>query len=133
MKKTVLLLFVCFSMVSCADLFLDDDINYPDTGEPATYYEINVGNSSYGFGNNIVKTSLGEFREDQSATFKIQAQNFKISELDRNPDTGEIIYKYQPKEGYVGEDYVEILAPTDRNGNEIFETKTYTFQINVSR
>ncbi|GAA0753450.1 hypothetical protein GCM10009433_05650 [Psychroflexus lacisalsi] len=36
-----------------------------------------------------------------------------------------------PKQGYVGEDYVEILAPTDRNGNQIFETKVYKFQINV--
>lgn len=132
MKKTVLLLIVSFSLISCVDLFLDDDIDYPDTGEPATFYEINVGNSNSGFGNNIVETSLGELREDQSAGFKLQAQHYQISKLERNQDTGEIIYTYQPEEGYLGEDYVEILAPTDRNGNEVFDTKTYTFQINVT-
>lgn len=133
MKKTVLVLIVCFSMMSCVELFLDDDINYPDTGEPPTYYEINVGNSNLSFGNNVVETSLGEFREDQSASFKLQAQHYKISELERNQETGEIIYKYQPKEGFAGEDHVEIHAPTDINGNEIFETKTIEFYIKVSR
>lgn len=133
MKKIILLLIVCFSLTSCADLFLDDDINYPDTGERATFYEINVGNSSSSFGNNIVETSLGEFNYDESAAFQLQAQNYRISELERNEDTNEIIYKYQPKKGFVGEEYVEILAPTDRNGNRIFESKTLEFQINVSR
>lgn len=133
MKRIILFLIVCFSLISCVDLFLDDDINYPDTGEPATFYEINVGNSSSGFGNNVVETSLGEYREDQSAGFKLQAQHYQISKLERNQDTGEITYIYQPKEGYFGEDYVEIFAPTDRNGNQVFESKVFEFQINVSR
>jgi hypothetical protein len=132
MKKIVLLLFISFSITSCAELFIDDDINYPESDDPITSFEINVGNNSLG-GNNIVESSLGTFNNNQSASFRLQAQHYQISRIERNQDTGEIIYLYQPENGYVGEDYVEILAPTDRNGNPIFETKVYEFQINVGQ
>ena len=130
MKKIVLLLFISFSITSCAELFLDDDINYPESDDPITSFQINVGNNSAA-GNNIVESNLGTFTNNQSASFRLQAQHYKISRLDRNQETGEITYLYQPQQGYVGEDYVEILAPTDRNGNQIFETKVFKFQINV--
>jgi hypothetical protein len=132
MKKIVLLLFISFSITSCAELFIDDDINYPESDDPITSFEINVGNNSLGE-NNIVESSLGTFTNNQSASFRLQAQHYQISRIERNQDTGEIIYLYQPENGYVGEDYVEILAPTDRNGNPIFETKVYEFQINVGQ
>ncbi|WP_019037208.1 hypothetical protein [Psychroflexus tropicus] len=132
MKKFILVLFIGFSLSSCAELFLDDDINYPESDEPITSFEINVGNNPLG-GNNIVESSLGTFNINQSASFKLQAQHYQISRIERNQDTGEITYLYQPENGYVGEDYVEILAPTDRNGNPIFETKVYEFQINVGQ
>ena len=132
MKRFVLLLLICLSVISCVDLFLDDDINYPDTGEPVTFFEINVGNNS-AEGNSIVKSSLGNYRDDQSASFKLQAQHYQISRLERNQDTGEIIYVYQPKQGFVGEDYVEIFAPTDRNGIQIIESKIFEFQMNVGQ
>jgi hypothetical protein len=132
MKKIVLLLFISFSITSCAELFIDDEINYPESDDPITSFEINVGNNSLG-GNNIVESSLGTFNNNQSASFRLQAQHYQISRIERNQDTGEIIYLYQPENGYVGEDYVEILAPTDRNGNPIFETKVYEFQINVGQ
>jgi hypothetical protein len=32
----------------------------------------------------------------------------------------------------VGEDYVEIIAPTDGGGNQIFESKTLEFYIKVT-
>lgn len=130
MKKLILLLVICFCSISCVEIFLDDDINYPDTGEPATFHEIHIGNNSAA-GNNILETSLGKFSVQESAAFQLQAQHYNISELQRDSETGEIIYRYQPPHGYVGEDYVEILAPTDRNGNRIFETKIYEFQIYV--
>jgi hypothetical protein len=130
MKKFILVLLIGWSLTSCAELFLDDDINYPESDDPITSFEINVGNNSLG-GNNIVESSLGTFNTNQSASFKLQAQHYQISRIERNQDTGEITYLYQPQQGYVGEDYVEILAPTDRNGNPIFETKVYDFQINV--
>jgi hypothetical protein len=132
MKKIVLLLFISFSITSCAELFIDDDINYPESDDPITSFEINVGNNSLGE-NNIVESSLGTFTNNQSASFRLQAQHYQISRIERNQDTGEFTYLYQPQQGYVGEDYVEILAPTDQNGNEVFESKTYMFQINVSR
>jgi hypothetical protein len=80
-----------------------------------------------------VKSSLGNYRDDQSASFKLQAQHYQISRLERNQDTGEIIYLYQPQQGYVGEDYVEIFAPTDRNGIQIIESKIFEFQMNVGQ
>jgi len=120
------------SLTSCAELFLDDEINYPESDDPITSFEINVGNNSMG-GNTIVESSLGTFNNDQSASFKVQAQHYQISRIERNQDTGEITYLYQAQQGYVGEDYVEILAPTDRKGNQIFETKVYKFQINVGQ
>jgi len=132
MKKFILVLLIGWSLTSCAELFLDDDINYPESDDPITSFEINVGNNSLG-GNNIVESSLGTFNINQSASFKLQAQHYQISRIERNQDTGEITYLYQPQQGYVGEDYVEILAPTDRNGNPIFETKVYEFQINVGQ
>jgi len=95
-KKFILLFLICFCMISCVDLFLDDDINYPDTGEPVTFFEINVGNNSLG-GNNIVESSLGTFNINQSASFRLQAQHYQISRIELNQDTGEIIYLYQPQ------------------------------------
>ena len=132
MKKIILLLLICLSFTSCAELFLDDDINYPESDNPITSFEINVGNNSAA-GNNIVESSLGTYNQDQYAAFKLQAQHYQISRIERNQETGEITYLYQPQQGYVGQDYVEILAPTDRNGNQIFETKVFKFQINVGQ
>lgn len=129
MKKIIFLLIICLSLTSCEDLFRnDDELYYPFPERPVTFFEINMGSSV----NSISETSLGKFSEDESAIFQLQAQHYRISELDRNPDTGEIIYKYQPQEGFVGEDYVEILAPTDSNGNRIFESKVLEFLIKVS-
>ena len=132
MRNFILVLLIGMSLTSCAELFLDDEINYPESDDPITSFEINVGNNSMG-GNTIVESSLGTFNNDQSASFKVQAQHYQISRIERNQDTGEITYLYQPQQGYVGEDYVEILAPTDRKGNQIFETKVYKFQINVGQ
>jgi hypothetical protein len=106
------------------------DIYHRFSDDPTRFYEINVGNNSLR-GQNIVEISLGNFKEDESATFNLQAQHFTISELIRKPDTREIIYRYQPLHGYVGKDYVEILAPTDINGNEVFETRVIEVQISV--
>jgi hypothetical protein len=132
MKRFILVLLICLSLTSCAELFLDEDINYPESDDPITSFEINVGNNS-AEGNNIVKSSLGNYRDDQSASFKLQAQHYQISRLERNQDTGEIIYVYQPKQGFAGEDYVEIFAPTDRNGIQIIESKIFEFQMNVGQ
>ena len=131
MKKIIIILVFSFSLASC-EYWYPDDTYHQFADVTNTFFEINVGNNSVR-GNNIVETSLGEFDEDQSAAFKVQAQHYNISELERNQDTGEIIYRYQPSHGYVGEDYVEIFAPTDRNGNEVFESNVLKFMIYVGQ
>lgn len=66
--------------------------------------------------------------------FNIRGQHYSLSELNRNSDTGEITFKYQPQEGFVGEDYVEIISPVERNGSEIFgETNTLEFHFYVGQ
>lgn len=127
MKKIVLLLIVSISTVSCS-FWYDDDIYHRFSEEPTTLFEINIGSS----GDGIAEINIGTFAEDESAAFKLQAQHYRISELNRNQNTGEIFYRYQPPRGYTGEDYVEILAPTDRNGNQIIESNTLEFLIKVS-
>lgn len=126
MKKTIFLLFISLSLVSCVDLFLDDDIDYPDS--EATVHDITFGNSPYTGNPRLFEKNLGEFSYDRSAVFSIQGNHFEISELDRNFETGEIIFRYKPKEGYVGEDYVEIIKPTTMDGQSIYGvSKTLEF------
>jgi hypothetical protein len=129
MKKLVFLLIVSLSLISCENLWNNDDdgLYYPFPEEPITLFEINIGNS----GDRVAETSLGFFENNRSAIFQIRGQHYRISELDQNPDTGEIIFRYQPRPGFVGEDYVEIITPTDGGGNEIFESKTLEFYIKV--
>lgn len=130
MKKIVLLLIVSLSLISCEHLWNNDDdgFYYPFPEEPITLFEINIGSS----GDSVAETSLGNFADNRSAVFQIRGQHYTISELDRNPDTGEIIFRYQPRQGFVGEDYVEIIAPTDGGGNQIFESKILEFYIKVT-
>ncbi|AFU68647.1 hypothetical protein P700755_001813 [Psychroflexus torquis ATCC 700755] len=129
MKKLVFLLIVSLSLISCEDLWNNDDdgLYYPFPEEPITLFEINIGSS----GDRVAETSLGNFEDNRSAVFQIRGQHSRVSELDQNPDTGEIIFRYQPRRGFVGEDYVEIIAPTDKSGNQIFESKTLEFYIKV--
>lgn len=131
MKKTVLLLVICLTLMSCEDIFRDDDINYvPLADNPTTLFEINIGN----YGSSVYEKSLGTFSENRTAVFKIRGQNYSISELSRNSDTGVITFRYQPREGFIGEDYVEIITPVERNGSEIFgETNTLEFFINIGQ
>jgi hypothetical protein len=129
MKKIVFLLIISLSLISCEDLWNNDDdgLYYPFPEEPVTLFEINIGSS----GDRVAETSLGNFADNKSAIFQIRGQHYSISELDQNPNTGEIIFRYQPRRGFVGEDYVEIIAPTDGGGNQIFESKTLEFYIKV--
>ncbi|PKG41371.1 hypothetical protein [Psychroflexus sp. MES1-P1E] len=129
MKKLVFLLFVSLSLISCEALWNNDDdgLYYPFPEEPITLFEINIGSS----GHRVAETSLGNFEDNRNAIFQIRGQHYMVSELDQNPDTGEIIFRYQPRRGFVGEDYVEIIAPTDGGGNQIFESKTLEFYIKV--
>ena len=48
------------------------------------------------------------------ATIKTQANNFEISEINRNSETGyAAIYRYKPKANFIGYDFVEIEIMSD--------------------
>lgn len=125
-------MIISLGLMSCENLFSDDDIDYPDTGGVTTIHYITMGVASgEGFPGNVFEKSLGEFSYDRSANFVTRGNQYEISELIRDSTTGEIIFRYKPRQGYVGEDYVEILAPTDINGNFLHESLNFEFHFEM--
>jgi len=49
---------------------------------------------------------LGSFGDEDGAGIKIQPKHFEISETNRNSETDQIIYTYQPELNYKGNDFV---------------------------
>jgi hypothetical protein len=64
----------------------------------------------------IYTYNLGSFGDEEGATIEKQAENFEISKLERNFPSGEIIYTYKPKSGFVGTDYVELKISRGSTG-----------------
>lgn len=64
----------------------------------------------------IYTYNLGSFGDEEGASIEKQAENFEISKLERNFPSGEIIYTYKPKSGFVGTDYVELKISRGSNG-----------------
>jgi hypothetical protein len=60
--------------------------------------------------------NLGSFGDEEGASIEKQAENFEISKLERTFPSGEIIYTYKPKSGFVGTDYVELKISRGSNG-----------------
>lgn len=66
-------------------------------------------NQSYQF-------DLGNFGDEEGASISKQATNFSISSVDREINTGKVIYKYVPATNFVGADEVEIKSARGSNG-----------------
>ena len=64
----------------------------------------------------IYTYNLGSFGDEEGAAIEKQAENFEISKLERNFPSGEIIYTYKPKSGFVGTDYVELKISRGSTG-----------------
>jgi len=64
----------------------------------------------------IYTYNLGSFGDEEGASIEKQAENFEISKLERNFPSGEIIYTYKPKSGFVGTDYVELKISRGSTG-----------------
>jgi hypothetical protein len=64
----------------------------------------------------IYTYNLGSFGDEEGASIEKQAENFEISKLERNFPSGEIIYTYKPKSGFVGTDYVELKTSRGSSG-----------------
>lgn len=64
----------------------------------------------------IYTYNLGSFGDEEGAYIEKQAENFEISKLERNFPSGEIIYTYKPKSGFIGTDYVELKISKGSTG-----------------
>ncbi|MEP6677326.1 MAG: hypothetical protein ABJA78_19350 [Ferruginibacter sp.] len=68
-----------------------------------------LANQSYQF-------ELGSFGDEEGASINIQATNFLSSTLERDNNTGRIVYKYVPATNFVGTDKVEIKSARGSDG-----------------
>ena len=66
-------------------------------------------NQSYQF-------DLGNFGDEEGASISKQAANYSISSVDREINTGKVVYKYVPATNFVGTDEVEIKSARGSDG-----------------
>ncbi len=98
-------LFIGLTMVSQS--CKKDTTNDPVT---QTITETIRVNQSYQF-------DLGSFGDEEGASISKQANHFSISSVDREVNTGKVIYKYTPATNFVGTDEVEIKSARGSNGS----------------
>jgi hypothetical protein len=60
---------------------------------------------------------LGQFGDSELTAIISQAQNAEVSELRIQPETGEVIYFYQPKAGFIGIDHVQLRTESGPLGS----------------
>lgn len=89
-----------------------------DKNETYDFIEHNV---SIRYSDNF-EYDLGGFGDEEGAGIRTQAEHFDISELDRDINTGQVIYRYKALEGFVGNDFVEII--TGRGGSSLANPNT---------
>ena len=65
---------------------------------------------------NTLEYDLGSFGDEEGASIQQQASHFLISKLDREINTGKIIYRYKADSAYIGTDYVELKAARGSDG-----------------
>ena len=65
---------------------------------------------------NTYEYHLGSFDDEEGAEIQVQAAHFETSRLIEYSDNRQIVYKYKPSLGYIGSDYVEILAERGSDG-----------------
>ncbi len=100
--RTALILILIFGFVSsCSD---DDDNSTTIITETVTLKDL----ESYQY-------DLGSFGDEEGAGILVQAEHYEISELEEDSDRN-IIYTYQPQEGFKGNDYVELKTGRGSDG-----------------
>lgn len=67
--------------------------------------------------NQAYQFDLGNFGDEEGAYISKQANYFSVSSVDREVNTGKIIYKYTPATNFVGTDQVEIKSARGSNGS----------------
>ncbi len=99
----------------------DSDSNTPDCDLP-TSQEFNVkitANETYMF-------DLGIFGDEEGASISRQATHFSVSTVERDNNSGKIIYKYTPATNFVGTDEVQIKSERGSDGASPNTNITYT-------
>jgi hypothetical protein len=99
----------------------DSDSLDPDCDLPASH-EINIkitANETYQF-------DLGIFGDEEGASISKQATHFSVSEVERDNNSGKIIYKYTPATNFVGTDEVQIKSERGSDGASPNNKITYT-------
>jgi hypothetical protein len=102
MNKVYILLIILGFLCSCSN---DDDLKTREI-------EMNViidNSSTYEY-------YIGGFGEGEGAEIQIQAAHFERSEILEYSNDRRIDYIYKPTSGYVGNDYVEIIAERGSDG-----------------
>ncbi len=65
----------------------------------------------------IYEYKTGISGDEESVSIIRQAKHYEISDVVRNADTKyEAVYRYKPKEGFIGTDYVELEERTGSDG-----------------
>ena len=116
MKKTFWALTILFGIT-----FLIKSCKKNSTTEPIsqTISKTLRANQSYQF-------DLGNFGDEEGASISKQATNFSISSVDREINTGKVIYKYVPATNFVGTDEVEIKSVKGSDGASTNNKIVYT-------
>lgn len=89
----------------------DSDDPNPDTSYPKSQ-EINVkimNNETYLF-------DLGIFGDEEGVSISKQATHFSESTVERETNTGKVVYKYTPATNFVGTDEVQIKSERGSDG-----------------
>ena len=69
---------------------------------------------------------LGSFGTEEGASVSTQAKHFIVSDVERDPNTGKIIYNYLPTTNYIGTDEVVIRSAKGSNGASAPTNITFT-------
>jgi len=94
-------LLLCFFIIQCNGTSVSQDDNQAVLLNNSETYEF--------------RTGIGG--DEEGASIKLQAQNYEISEIIRNAETNwEAVYRYKPKAGFTGTDYVELELSTGSDG-----------------
>lgn len=79
--------------------------------------------------------NLGSFGDEEGVSIIVAPESSEINKLNRDKNTGHIIYTYKPTPNYIGNDYVELQGAYGSDGasaNTNFTTTKITFIIEES-
>lgn len=76
--------------------------------------------------NDAYQYDLGLFGDEEGATISRQAKHFSSSLVERDISKTKVIYKYQPTQGFIGSDEVELQSQRGSDGSSHNKDKLIT-------